>query len=74
MRTDWEELWRYCAPINPDQMVDGEKPKINIEPTTKLGKFQKAIRYHMGKMAPEEADGLVKKIIGELEQSWHKLR
>jgi len=72
-RMDWEELWRYCAPLNPTDLDEGKK-KINVEPTTKFTKLQKAIRFQLSKVPSEQAEAFIKKIMEELEKNWEKLR
>lgn len=37
-RVNWEDVWRYCAPMT-------EEKKVVLEPLTKFAKLKKALKY-----------------------------
>jgi len=69
-RINFEELWRYCAPL-PEGTVTDEEKKVTVDPTTKLVKFSKALKCRLPKiLSLEDQDKFINKIVNAIQTSW----
>jgi len=72
-KTNFEDVWRYAPPIQPN--VDASKPKIVVQPLTKLEKLRKSIESRLPRSNPLEKkyDPFLNHLVELISTNWKKI-